>query len=272
MNPSDKSGESKGIVLFAFNTDSVDYLKIAENSARLIKKHLKLPVSVVTDQVNFISEFFDTISFVPSSDSNFRTGLGGGQSWRNLDRYEIYNLSPYEITCLIDSDVLVFDDSLLKYFDLCEDYLLLKNQIFSSGSLPNTLGSYKLPQLWASIVWFKKTKISDLYFQLVHRIQTNYHYYRGLYQISQENYRNDYAFTIAHNIISGYKINVENCVPYKLHAVDEIIDSIEIKNQKLIVKTEKKAYVYPLSCLHVLDKKYLFSTQFNTLVDNYVKQ
>ena len=49
MTKSNVPAKSRGVLLFAFNTDAVDYIHIAEQAARLIHHTLKLPVTLVTE-------------------------------------------------------------------------------------------------------------------------------------------------------------------------------------------------------------------------------
>jgi len=268
-----ESYNNKGVILVAFNTETVNYLKIAECAARLIKKHMNLPVSIITD-VDVVSEHFNTIKFIPTNKKNSRYNVASStnQQWRNFDRYKVYELSPYETTLVLDTDYLVFDDQLNKYFDICVDYLIAGEQTFLVNNSKNRMGSYGIPHLWATILMFKKTKTSQLYFDLVRRIQSNYVYYKNLYLIKQPSYRNDHAFTIAHNILSGYTVDLEKTLPSNvLVAFDAPIESMEIKNNTLIVRTADKSYALPKSNLHVMDKAYLNTLAFETLINNYIE-
>jgi hypothetical protein len=264
---------SRGVILVAFNTETVNYLKIAECAAKLIKKHMNLPVSVITD-VDVESEHFNTIKFIPTNKKNSRYNVASStnQQWRNFDRYKVYELSPYETTLVLDTDYLVFDDQLNKYFDICVDYLIAGEQTFLVNNSKIRMGSYGIPHLWATIIMFKKTKTSSLFFDLVRRIQTNYVYYKNLYLIKQPPYRNDHAFTIAHNILSGYTVDIEKTIPSNvLVAFDAPIESMEIKSNTLIVRAADKSYVLPKSNLHVMDKAYLNTLAFETLINNYIE-
>ena len=48
MKNSSASEKSKGVVLFAFNADT-DYVAIADEASKLIKHHLNLPITLITD-------------------------------------------------------------------------------------------------------------------------------------------------------------------------------------------------------------------------------
>ena len=82
MNSKD-SAKSKGVVLFAFNTD-VDYVTIADRCGQLISHTLKLPVTLVTE-LPVTSEHFDNVIYVSNELKNFKPGHGF--SWRNGDRF-----------------------------------------------------------------------------------------------------------------------------------------------------------------------------------------
>jgi hypothetical protein len=91
--------------------------------------------------------------------------------------------------------------------------------------------------------------------------------------IKHPSYRNDHAFTIAHNILSGYTVDLEKTLPSSvLSAFDEKIESMEIKSNTLIVRTVDKSYVLPKSNLHVMDKVYLNTPEFQTLINNYIEK
>ena len=114
MKKSVVPAKSRGVILFAFNTNDIDYIEIARQSARLIHQTLNLPVTLVTDLVTN-SDIFDNVVYTTNILSNVKPDKG--TNWRNGGRYQAYELSPYEETLLIDSDYLMLDPSLLKLFD-----------------------------------------------------------------------------------------------------------------------------------------------------------
>ena len=73
MNNSKESEKSKGVLLFAFNTDKVDYVKIAKHCSRLVHKQ-GLPVTLVTDKSLSHNEF-DNVICIDNKLSNIRLGL-----------------------------------------------------------------------------------------------------------------------------------------------------------------------------------------------------
>lgn len=264
-----KSEKSRGVVLFAFNTESVNYVEIARRSSRLIRKALSLPVCLITD-TNITDKTFDTVICV---DNNFKNYRSGGKNWRNGNRFDAFFLSPYDETILIDSDYLLLDNNLLKLLDCTNDYrIFYDNNFLNSISESHIMGKLSLPYVWATAIVFKKTDKSRAMFSMVERIQNNYSFYRKLYQISMENYRNDFAFTIANHVINGYISEINCSIPWKMTSVDDKIKSIEKNKNHVVIRNKDKVYVTPMQSIHVLDKEYLLSDNFNNFVDSICQE
>jgi len=214
------SVKSRGVVLFAFNTDTVNYVEIAEQCARLVKHTLGLPITLITDGIS-TSEYFDQTVNVNNTLKNVRMGYARGTQWRNGDRYTAYKLSPYDETILIDTDYLMLDDSLIKFLDTTTDYRLIHNNQSPTHNMSGDMGPMSLDYVWATAIVFKRSKLTEQLFDFVGRIQRNYGYYRKLYQLREPNFRNDYAFTIANNILSGYTTNTSQSMPLTMLTLDK---------------------------------------------------
>ena len=144
--------KSKGVVLFAFNTDKVNYIEIAERASRLITRNLNLPVTIITD-----------IGEMPK---NFRKGYAGGTLWYNSGRYLAYELSPYDETLLLDSDYLILDDSLLKILDSAIDYTIMTKNQNPTQSMTGNMGMLSLNYVWATAIAFKIPTNASVAFEI----------------------------------------------------------------------------------------------------------
>jgi len=268
MQNSNVNEKSKGVVLFAFNTD-VDYVKIADRASRLIAHNLKLPVTLITD-LGATPEFaYDRVIRVEPETGNVRLDSNMQPiEWRNFGRYLAYKLSPYETTVLLDTDYLVLDDSFLKLLKTPHDYLLQYHNVTDTGPSYEMMGETSLPFVWATTIIFRKCARSEMLFDLVGRIQRNYSYYRALYNIRERNFRNDYAFAIANIVLNGYTIDTANSIPWPMYTIDEDIDCIPTLTDNFIhVRFADRATVVPRQNIHVMDKKYLQSSEFEQLVE-----
>ena len=256
--------KSRGVLLFAFNTEKTSYVKIAEQAARLVKHTLNLPVTLVTEQ-GTTAEGFDNIVYVSNELKNRKIGEEG--SWRNGDRFRAYELTPYDETILIDSDYLMLDDSLLKHLEQNFDYRIMSWNNKPAGPWTLKMGMFSHEYLWATVVLFRKTLRAKMLFDLVGRVQRNYEYYRRLYHVREGNFRNDYAFTIANNILNGYDLSFNQGITNPMLTFADVTTSITTKGTMLVVKEREKAYVIPRQNIHVMDKGYLLSDNFADFVD-----
>jgi len=261
MNNSNKSVKSRGIVAFAYNTSTTDYKAIAHKTLTVASNLLDLPYTLVTE---------DT---VPCSVDNNRYDIDLEQfvQWRNQGRYLAYELSPYYETIVIDVDYLVLDQSLTEIFKQPWDYLLQRNSHALTQSWPTTMGPNSLPYIWATVFAFRKTARAKQFFNLIERVQKNYGYYRLLCNMQERNYRNDYAFAVADTILNGYTIGT-NSIPGSILAVDQSINSIQFKDNQLVIKDSNRAYVVPRTNLHIMSKAYLQSENFAQLVEQLTNE
>ena len=257
MQSSAKYAKSKGVVIFATNTAETDYVGIAEQNARLIKHHIGLPTTIVSAK--------DT-----GSNRRFSTDTGTFVEWKNFGRHEAYEASPYDETIVLDADYLVLDDSLLQLFECQFDYLLFdKNRYVNIPQQPSVMGPHSLPYVWATAFAFRKTERARLFFELVAKVKRNYDFYRLLYNVREGNFRNDYAFAIAHYILNGNSLAPESFAPVSILTVTGTLDSIAVTDG-LVVKTPDQGFVLPRQNLHVMSKAWLTSSALKNLVDEAI--
>lgn len=257
MKNSNTSGKSKGVLLFATNTDTVDYVAIAHRAERLINHYLELPVTIIE-------------SSLKTKNKRYSIDTGQFESWNNKGRGQAYDLSPYEQTLLLDSDYLIFDDNLLKILDSLQGYKIAKQNNFIDGTQILTMGKYSLPTLWATVIAFDKTNKSKLLFDLVKRIERNYTYYWRLYNISATNFRNDFAFTIADNIVNGYTQDQQNYLPWPIITINKPIQRLSLRDQKFFLQINDQGHVLPKQNLHIMSKEYLLSDSLDQLIKDAI--
>ncbi len=266
MKNSNESDESKGVVLFAYNTEQINYVKIADANAQLITKFLNLPVTLITDEKSTPSFNYNRVVRIENTLSNFRNINFAKQQWRNGGRSRAYDLSPYDTTILVDSDYLILDNSLLKLLEQPFDYKLQHTSYSEDGILFSRMSSnYSLPFVWATCVIFRKTIAAKRFFDLVQKIERNYSYYKTLFK-AQGTFRNDHAFAMADIILNGYTWETSRSMPAKIFTVEQNIQSIEIKNKFLLIKHADHAVVSPVQNVHIMDKQYLQTDNFKNFI------
>jgi len=248
--------KSKGIIGFAFNTEQIDYISIANKTLALASRVLNLPYTLITE-----------LNQPEYDNERYSEDYGKFIKWRNVGRFSAYNLSPYTETLVIDIDYVVQDRELLKVFDTNFDYRLLRKSHALTQEYPNSMGPNSLPFVWATVFAFKKTERAAQYFKLVERVHNNYGYYRDLFNLRERNYRNDYAFAIADIIFNGYAIGTDT-IPGSMLTIDQPITSITRQGNTYIIRDENSAYIVPQTNLHIMSKKYLQSDNFAEFINN----
>ena len=270
MQNLEKLEKSKGVLLFAFNNRDTDYVAIAKQAVALIKRNLKLPVTLVTGITETVDFEVDTLKRINHNAKNYRISTDTGRvvEWANFGRYRAYELSPYDETILLDTDYLVLDDSLLKYFDTEWDYLIpSKNYNIGSGLTKDTMTCYGIDFLWATVVFFRRTQRAQDLFDMVGRIQRNYGYYQQLFNILPANFRNDYAFAMASIILNGYQYAPSTILPVTITTITDPIVSMQRQGNLLTITTYTTGHAVPVTNLHVMSKDYLSGQSFKDFVN-----
>ena len=109
---------SKGFLLFAQNTETVDYVKQAYAlalSIRLSQTAVK-NVSLVTNSPvpDYYVHVFDQIIPIPFESE-------GSSTLQGEHRWKLYYATPYEETIVLDSDMLMLED-ISAWWDYCSNY------------------------------------------------------------------------------------------------------------------------------------------------------
>lgn len=231
-----------GAVIFAHNSREIDYAKMAIISGSLAKKYLKIPVSLITDDstVNWLKEsenyesaenLFDKIIIVPKPlTGNVRNIFDGALinktvPFVNSNRSSVWNLTPYNRTLLLDSDYLIYSNTLENFWSYDSDILISSGMSDIRGDRVGTLDRWVsdegVKMYWATTVMFTKNSRSKLFFDLVEHIRLNWKLYADIYRFVPRIYRNDVSFSIAKHILNGFDVEISDCLPEILTCLDK---------------------------------------------------
>lgn len=205
---------SKGALIFAYNNEAINYVRMATWSADRIRRHLDIPVCLVTDVDNVDTTKFDRVIHVEAPKTqqfrHFRDYKTTG-TWRNHNRVNAYELTPWDQTLLLDADYVVASDQLKMLFDIDQDFLVHDQATDIAGNLPfqgnRAFGTYNMPMSWATVICFRKCAVSQMIFSTMEMVRDNWNHYLQLYQIDEPTYRNDFALSIAMNVVNGHVLN-----------------------------------------------------------------
>jgi len=246
---------TRGVILIAKNNREIDYVKQAAFLSSRVKKYLGLPTTLITDssdylKKNSLEESFDNIIITKNSEhtvKKYRDGLiyQNTLDFKNTDRSSVYSLTPYEETLILDTDLIVSDNTLNNCFDQRSDLMMYSNAFELSGWRDTSEFKYITdvgPKFyWATAVFFRKSPVIEIFFNLVTHIQENWPHYRKLYQIVSPVFRNDFAFSIAVHIMNGYT-NDEFVkeMPGTLYYTTDRDELISLKDDEFLFILEKE--------------------------------
>jgi len=286
---------SKGIVILARNNEHYDYAKIAVLCAKMAKEHLCLydELCLITDTPTYnaskesIDKTFDKVIEVnDNTRPSYRRYHDTPERdidahFMNLDRSEVYDLSPYDETLLIDSDYLIMSDVLDQVWGSVNDFMIHYDYC-DLGHTHNTRRAYldgnTIPMAWATVVYFRKSVYAQSVFTMIKHIRKNYKYYCTLFKAKDHLYRNDYVFAMALHIINGGLTDKVPTLPnkylvnsfdideiYKFKSTEEVIilcakrRTSERKKRRIKEQPQYDTYMTRLlgADIHIMNKKSL---------------
>ena len=207
----------KGVLLFCFDTVDHKYHKILERCVYLLKKNLGLEITVVTNFETFKNLRplgFINYKFIEPEIGNKKNG----QEWKNVDRHMAYELSPYDVTLVMDIDYFCFTDNLKQFLDTGYDFLISKNAHDLSNRNSFDMRRFSMiDMVCATVFVFRKGNKARRIFDMVKYVKSFYSYFMDLYRITDKRFRNDYAFAIALEQANGF-ISYDT-LPIKLHTL-----------------------------------------------------
>jgi len=195
---------NRGVLIFAHDNGDTPYTDLAAWSAQRIRRHLDLPVCLVTDVRPKNSHQFDHVVISDAEASSHRRQF----PWRNHGRFRAGELSPYDETLLLDADYVVCSDQLATLFD-CDHDIVSMRWAYDITSLRtydnhNFFGRHRMPSAWATVVYWRRSTTAQQVFDMMGLIQQHWKHYADLYGLTDRKFRNDFALAIASNTVMGH--------------------------------------------------------------------
>lgn len=262
-----------GALIFAHNSETLDYLKMSLISAKFIKKNLNVPVCIVTDQYSLdnsdaVVDVENLIVISRPEITNYRNLNGERHPFINSTRNTAWKLTPFERTLVIDSDVLVMSDHLSQFWD-GEDFLICERAYDILGTRladeDIKVSDHTINLRWATTMMFTKNDKTEKIFDTVEYIKQEYRFFSDLYEFDPRNFRNDIAFSIANHLINGF-VETNNYLPPPLFFKDsDSIVDISEGNILINIADGVKNILLPVKDfdIHFLNKK--------NILENYDK-
>lgn len=278
---------SRGFLMFAYNNPQVDYGLMALCNALMIKANCcEKHVSLVTDEGTIgwlkqsqgealVNKAFDNIILdeIPTPDQAQTKRYSDTQytnfelPWHNSTRASAYKLSPYDETILLDTDYLICDGALDHVWGSASDLRMNHRAMTLNhepvGEAEQRLEPFGIPMYWATCVYFRKSDFAASIFDLVDLIRENYDYYQFVYKFPGRLFRNDFAFSIAAHIMSGWIGDGIDPLPTPVllssFDCDDLLDIPEKNELVLLIQDSTETWKYRATRLrnmsvHVMNK------------------
>jgi hypothetical protein len=171
---------SKGFIVAAQNTDTVDYIKQAYVLALSIKNSQK-DVSCISIMTNdsipdTYRHAFDQIIPIPWVDDS------KDKSWKVENRWKLYHVTPYDETIVLDTDMLLLEDISL-WWRHCSNYELLfcnrvknyKNELVLEDTFyRNAFIKNNLSNPYFALHYFKKSDFAHEFYKVLEFVVFNW--------------------------------------------------------------------------------------------------
>lgn len=280
---------SKGILVFARNNEQVDYVKQAYHLAKRAKEYLNLPVTIVTDSKEWLIQSFPDhdivfdkiIDIVQNENGKVGNVVRDNTTYNSIKRYNdgaysekklhfknemrvlAYDITPYDQTLVLDTDIIICDKTYLECFNQSNELLLYKDAYDLSQQRDytefNKVSDTGIDFYWATCVYFVKTPANEIFFNLLQHIHENWSFYNRTYQLNRRVFRNDHAFSIAIHIMNGHSTgNFVNPMPGKLFYTSDKDLLVDIDKDSLLFLCENMPAYLPIRTkgitIHVMNK------------------
>ncbi len=254
---------TRGVVFFAHDNERIKYGLLAYWSALRVKKFLQAGSTLIAGQ-NTVDNLnasipdwhrhFDKVIIQESTAT--QTKLSGNQGeklvFHNLDRISAYELSPYDETIVMDSDLVIQTNSLSKLWGSNEDLIICDKSPNLSGIIDREfmLTSDKgIKFYWATVFYFRKSEFAENFFHVCKWVKKNYSWLSYIYELPSGPYRNDFVWSIA-----ARHFNDSICtIPFNIFHSNYEDNILEI-NQEAIKILSGSTICKVKNDIHVLNK------------------
>jgi hypothetical protein len=226
---------SQGFLLFAHNNEEIDYGVLAAWTAKRISQRLDKPVSLVADagtrkslEQKGLAKYFDQIINSEVGYAQSKRYRDKQLSFHNYDRCNAWELTPYNETMIIDTDIVIQSAAMNKIWNNRDDLVVCRASVdafdvHATRSEFLRLSDPGIDFYWATEFYFRKTEESRVFFETCKWVRSNYNWLRNIYGIFKL-LRNDHIWSIALHELGGTQ-NATWCptLPWTLiHVTDDV--------------------------------------------------
>jgi hypothetical protein len=258
---------TQGFLLFAHNNEEINYGVMALWQAKRISKFLGKPVSIVTDAQTTSSldifdttwrETFDQIILTDSLTTQTKRYIDRPLTFHNIDRTQSWNLTPYDETIVMDTDIIIQSSSFNLLWNSVDDLVVCKNSpdLYGNTSEEFTWISEKtLPFYWATVFFFRKTSETKIFFDHCNFIKENYNWHKHVYELNAGPIRNDFVWSIAlHDLGGNESSSWAPIIPWILHHSEDKDHILQITDNAVKFLTPQGLCLIRNQDVHIFNK------------------
>lgn len=280
-----------GVCFFAYNNEQIDYVKLALYAAAKVKKHLNQPVCLITDEGTFgwlkqsqdmdiIQQYIDDV-VLTEDDMKNNVRVHNDSPWTeyraqfsNSNKHKVFEYSPYDKTLLLDIDYIVKSDFLNHCWDRYEGVSMFDHANYLDNKdaqyAEKWLFKYGIKMWWSTVIYFDKSEMSEMFFNLWSHVADNYSFYQQMYNFPGKVFRTDYCVSIAAHILNGMQDGdaIENFSGFPLNNMSQKDDIVKVINDNtwvMLVNNRKEPWKNIITLhedvdLHTMNKRALGRT------------
>jgi hypothetical protein len=225
QNPQAQTHEDTGILMFAYNNEQIDYIRLALLAALSAKKHMvNNQVALMTDKGtldwmqqslprDLVSKAFDHIIVEDvEHEKNIRTHYDSPWNqfqaqFSNTNKHSVFHKTPFKRSLLIDVDYIIGNNNLDHIFGTDASVAMFGEAMDLRGLAPHHYEQHLHPlgikMWWSTAVYWQQDEHARLFFDLWEHVKENYEFYKFTYKFPGALFRTDYAVSIACHLLAG---------------------------------------------------------------------
>lgn len=212
---------NKGFVIMAQDTENTSYTRCAETLKKSI--HRVMPEADVT---------IITTDMLPHGD------LATNSDWKLINDWQVYEASPYDYTIKLEADMYI-PRNIEHWWDVLKDRDLVvsktirnyKQEISKIRVYRKFIDDNRLPDVYNSITYFKKSEVAKEFFNLVREIFNNWIEYKQILKCNTEEIvTTDWVYAIACHIMGEEKTTMPNFTEMSMVHMKPYINNLPTEN------------------------------------------
>jgi len=214
-----------GVLMFAYNNEQIDYVRLALLAALSTKKHMKNnQVALLTDAgtvawmkqslpKDMVLRAFDHIIVEDiKHEANPRTHYDSPWNqfqaqFSNTNKHSVFHKTPFKRSLLIDVDYIIGNNSLDNVFDSDLSVSMFGEAMDLRGAQPfhyeQHLHPLGIKMWWSTAIYWQQDDNARLLFDIWEHVKDNYEFYKFTYKFPGHLFRTDYAVSIANHLMAG---------------------------------------------------------------------